>query len=131
MDYFVVSVLVVSVFVAVPIGVSTFEVDSDFDVSVVDEVDGLSASIVTLVDDEGAGEDGCTIVVDELAGVCSRTTVSFSTVVGSFTTVVEEVEAGRSHAARTPAVRARAGNRTSFMRFSVPWIWVTLGQRTK
>ena len=44
--------LVVSVLVAVPIGVSTFEVDSDL---VVDVSAGLLASTFTLVEDDGAG----------------------------------------------------------------------------
>jgi hypothetical protein len=90
----VVSVLVVSVLVAVPIGVSTRLVVSDFEVSVEADVDG-------------AGAAGWTMVV-EVDGVDFSITVSFCTV-GSFTTVVDEVEAGRSHAERAAAAMIRAG----------------------
>lgn len=128
--YLVVSVFVVSVFVAVPIGVSTRDVEVDFEVSVDELSAGLFASMFTLVDEDGAGEDGWTIVVEELGAVLSRTTVSFfSTVVGSFTTVVEEVVAGRSQAASRPAERAITGIRASFIVVSVPWIWVAVRQR--
>jgi hypothetical protein len=92
----VVSVLVVSVLVAVPIGVSTRLVDSDFEVSVEDD------------EVEGAGAEGWTIVVELDGAACFSITVSFCTV-GSFTTVVDEVEAGRSHAERAAAATMRAG----------------------
>lgn len=131
--YRVVLVVSDSVRVAVPIGVSTrvverdrvVSVDSAFPASMFTLVDELGAGGFTMVVEELAGGEGCggacTIVVEEvLGGVASRTTVSFSfcTTVGSFTTVVEEVVAGRSQPARAAPAIASAGIRIRFIEIS-------------
>jgi hypothetical protein len=102
-------VVSVSVRVAEPIGVSIRDVSRVRDFSV---VVGLFASIFTSVEELDADGVGCTTVVVELgvAGAGWTMVVELfggaesGTVVGSFTTVVEELGAGRSH----PASAARA-----------------------
>ena len=98
--------------VAVPIGVSTFSVVVVFSVV----VSGFVASTVTLVEDEGAG-DGFTTVVEEV-GTSRWTIVSFSLV--GWTTVVEEVLAGRSQPASANRATAIAAGRAYFIDVSMP-----------
>jgi hypothetical protein len=81
-------VVSVRVRVAEPAGVSTRVDDRVREVSV---VDGLFASMFTLVDELGAGAEGSTTVVEGALGDGTSRTVSFSfTTPGSFTIVVEE-----------------------------------------
>jgi len=103
-------VVSVSVFVAEPTGVSIRDVSRVRDFSV---VVGLLASIFTSVEVLlEAGGVGCTMVVEELGSAgagCTMVVELFGgadsvAVVGSFTTVVEELGAGRSH----PASAAKA-----------------------
>src|SRR5215831_13776110 len=84
-------VLVVSVWVRVaePAGVSTRSVVRVRDVSV---VDGLLASMFTLVELLGAGCEGSTMVVEEVFGVGTSRTVSFSFTTSGFSTIVVEEE---------------------------------------
>jgi hypothetical protein len=93
---------VVSVFVlvAVPIGVSTRSV------VVVRERSTVGSG---LLGSTGAGAGAWTIVVS------FSLMVGWTTVVGSFTMVVEEVVEGRSHPARAASERAMAVGRTYFI----------------
>ena len=114
----------VSVLVAEPAGVSTRVVEDVRDFSVV--VPDLPASMFTLVDELDGGEGcsmvvedelgaegaGCTIVVEELAGGASLAG-------GSFTTVVDEFGAGRSHPARAAIATAARGSAMNFMEVSI------------
>lgn len=126
--YFVVLLVSVSVRVAVPSGVSTREVVVERERSVVDS--GLVASTVTFVDELDGAAGGFTIVVEEVdaggAAASLRTTVSFSfttgawaTLEGSFTTVVDDVLAGRSHPASAAATAMMAVGRTYFIDVSI------------
>jgi hypothetical protein len=81
-------VVSVCVRVAEPAGVSMVVVERVRDVSV---VDGLLASMVTLVEELGAGADGSTMVV-ELFGDGTSRTVSFSFTTSGFSTIVVEEE---------------------------------------
>ena len=87
--YCVVLLVSVCVRVAVPIGVSTRVVERVRDVSV---VDGLFASMFTLVDELGAGAAGSTTVVEEVLGDGTSRTVSFSFTTAGFSTIVVEEE---------------------------------------
>jgi hypothetical protein len=109
--YFV--VLVVSLFVTEPDGVSTRWV-----VRVVSVDSGLlSAGLASAVALElAAGAAGCTIVVEDEAGA-SFATVSFCAT-GSFTMVVELVWAGRSQAASEPSANTVNAVRANFMEIS-------------
>jgi hypothetical protein len=99
-------VVSVSVRVALPMGVSTRWVVVSRERSVLDS--GRAASIVTWVDDVLAGGEDATTV-----SFSFTTSGPFSTtVVGSFTTVVEEVLAGRSQPASATSAAAIAAGRT-------------------
>ena len=79
----------VCVRVAEPAGVSIVVVERVREVSV---VEGLFASMFTLVDELGAGAEGSTMVVEELFGDGTSRTVSFSFTTSGFSTIVVEEE---------------------------------------
>jgi hypothetical protein len=113
----------VSVFVAVPAGVSMRVVDVERDFSLV--VPDLPASMSTLVE-ERDGSDGCTTVVDGLGALGAGWTTVVEELAGgaslagrSFTTVVDELGTDRSQPATAAMAIAARGSTMNLMDVSV------------
>lgn len=114
----------VSVFVAEPAGVSTrvVDVERDFSGAVVD----LPASMFTLVEELDGGEDGSTVVDDELGALGAGWTTVVDELAGgaellggSFTTVVDELGTDRSQPARAAMAIAARGSAMALIDVSV------------